>query len=176
MAPAAQKSARKSPAKKASRAKPYTPETYVGHDGIGALITRCKTFIWEGGDRALAAHNITLSQWIVLKTLYHGEELTPATLCAEIGYDTGAMTRMLDRLEKSGFIRRVRRPEDRRSVRLELTPTGRAIYPKLLKAIVGELNAVLEDFTIAEVRLMEALLGRLLTNARARAAQGRGEG
>jgi DNA-binding MarR family transcriptional regulator len=48
--------------------------------------------------------------------------LTAGELAAESGLTTGAVTGVIDRLERAGFARRVSDPEDRRRVKLEVTP------------------------------------------------------
>jgi DNA-binding MarR family transcriptional regulator len=166
---------RVTPKKPQEPALPYDVENFVGKEGVGALITRSKTQLWDAADRALAPYNITLSQWIVLEHLYRDPATTPADICKEIGYDPGAMTRLLDRLEANSFIRRTRHPSDRRSVKLELTAAGRSLHPKLLKVMVREMNFCLDGFTVAEARLLESLLQRVLLNARNRVAQLREE-
>ena len=52
--------------------------------------------------------------------------MSASDLCKGISYDAGAMTRMLDRLEGKGLIRRNRSAQDRRLMHLELTEEGRA--------------------------------------------------
>jgi DNA-binding MarR family transcriptional regulator len=47
---------------------------------------------------------------------------TAGELAAEAGLTTGAVTGVIDRLEKAGFARRVHDPGDRRRVKLEVTP------------------------------------------------------
>ena len=157
---------RKSPAEKFSRAgaPPYTAETFVPKEAIGYLITRTKTALWERADEILAPLDLTLSQWVIIANLVNSTMTTPAEICKAISYDPGAMTRLLDRLEKKGFIRRVRHVSDRRSVTLELTRAGRDLYPKLLKRLVAGYNDILTGFTAAEVRQLESMLKRLLVN------------
>jgi len=46
-------------------------------------------------------------------------------VAAEMGMSTGAVTALLDRMEKAGYIRRVRDPGDRRRVLVELTEQAR---------------------------------------------------
>lgn len=75
------------------------------------------------------------------------------------------MTRMIDRLEAKGFIRRVRSAEDRRAVNLELTAEGKAVFPKLRVSVVGVLNRLLRGFTKSEARQLEGFLQRILANA-----------
>lgn len=162
---AAQKPAPKSakPARPNARS-PYTVETFMPREAIGYLITRVKTALWEEADRALAPLDLTLSQWVVIANLSAGTMSTPAEICKAISYDAGAMTRLLDRLEKKGFIRRVRHTGDRRSVTLELTRAGRDLYPNLVSHMVVGLNRVLAGFTAAEARQLESMLKRILVN------------
>jgi len=72
---------------------------------------------------------------------------------------------MLDRLEQRGLIRRVRLTDDRRSMKLELTAEGKAIYPRMRACSVTVLNRFLRGFTKAEARQLESLLQRMLANA-----------
>ena len=85
-------------------------------------------------------------------------------LCKGISYDAGAMTRMLDRLEAKGLVRRTRSPDDRRLVNLELTEAGQAAYPRLREVSMRVLNHSLRDFTQDEARTLESLLQRLARN------------
>src|SRR5919108_2660598 len=48
--------------------------------------------------------------------------LTAGELAAESGLTTGAVTGVIDRLERAGYARRVSDPADRRRVKLEVTP------------------------------------------------------
>jgi DNA-binding MarR family transcriptional regulator len=54
--------------------------------------------------------------------------LTAGELAAEAGLTTGAVTGVIDRLERAGYAKRVSDPADRRRVKLEVTPKfyGRA--------------------------------------------------
>jgi DNA-binding MarR family transcriptional regulator len=72
------------------------------------------------------------------------------------------MTRMIDRLERKGLVRRVRCPEDRRVVKLALTDEGKAVYPQLLASAAEVTNRGLEGFTKSEAQQFESLLQRML--------------
>ena len=48
--------------------------------------------------------------------------ITAGELAVAVGLSPGAVTTVLDRLEKRGFVTRTRDPEDRRRVTLRLTP------------------------------------------------------
>ena len=74
------------------------------------------------------------------------------------------MTRMIDRLERKKLVRRLRSPEDRRKITVELTREGEAVYPKLIHGAVRVLNRSLHGFSKAEVRQLEDFLQRMLAN------------
>jgi DNA-binding MarR family transcriptional regulator len=75
------------------------------------------------------------------------------------------MTRLIDRLESKGIVRRVRSPGDRRTIQLELTPSGKALHPKIIAAMVDVNNNLLRGFSQSEVSQLEGYLKRMLANA-----------
>jgi DNA-binding MarR family transcriptional regulator len=143
----------------------YDPKTFVPGTGIGKLLSRVKMEMHEALEQELAPLDITAAQFVILVNLASGEVNSASQLCKGVSYDPGAMTRMLDRLERKGLVRRVRCPDDRRKVILEMTAEGKAVYPKLGAIYVGVLNRFLRGFTKAEARELEALLERMLANA-----------
>ncbi|TDW48182.1 DNA-binding MarR family transcriptional regulator, partial [Curtobacterium sp. PhB42] len=59
---------------------------------------------------------------------------TPKELGGYLEMGTGAVTALLDRLTKRGLLDRVRNPDDRRSVRIELSADGFAVVGTLRAA------------------------------------------
>lgn len=149
----------------------YSLDTYEPRQGLGHLIGRARTQLLSAIDTELAKDEflgpleVTSAQLIVIVNLAGLECATSASeLCKGISYDAGAMTRMLDRLEAKGLVRRTRSPEDRRLVNLELTQAGKAAYPRLREISMRVLNRSLRGFTSDEAKLLEGLLQRLARN------------
>jgi MarR family transcriptional regulator, multiple antibiotic resistance protein MarR len=143
----------------------YAIETFRPSQAVGACIGRARRTIVEAIDQKLAPLDISHAQWIVVMLLGDGAAATAAELCKILIYDPGAMTRLLDRLEKKGVLRRARTKGDRRTVRLELTAAGKRLYPRILEALVEEFNRLLRGFSKSEVRQLEDLLKRMVANA-----------
>ena len=143
----------------------YDIASFRPSQAIGAHIGRARRSIVEAIDQQLAPLEISHAQWIVVMLLGDGAASTAAELCKVLIYDPGAMTRLLDRLEKKGVLRRVRAEGDRRTVRLELTTEGNKLYPKILEALVQVFNRLLHGFTKTEVQQLEQLLKRMVANA-----------
>src|SRR5581483_8195937 len=117
-------------------------------------------------DPELAPLGLSAAQFIVIATLaLAGSAKSASDLCKGISYDAGAMTRMIDRLESKGLIRRNRRPDDRRIVYIELTEEGIRAFPRMKILSMGVVNRFLRGFSQAEARQLEGFLSRMLENA-----------
>lgn len=141
-----------------------TPETYSPRSNVARSIVDIASHVKESVDRRAAPLGITGAQWVVLIRIVSGVGANAAELCRAIGYDSGSMTRMLDRLEKAGLIYRERCAEDRRVVRVFPTPEGRALYPQLTPIAIDTLNQALQGFSRQEIDLLQSLLDRLHHN------------
>ena len=103
----------------------------------------------------------TLPQWLPLHKVHAGHADTVAELARVCTIDTGAMTRLLDRLEKKGLCQRVRSQSDRRVVHIELTPAGVAVAERVPHILCEVYNQVLAGFSPQEWAQLRALLLRL---------------
>ncbi|MFJ3949560.1 MarR family transcriptional regulator [Streptomyces sp. Je 1-4] len=65
------------------------------------------------------AVGLTASEWYALSQIALEGTLTSGGLAARTGLTTGATTRLIDRLERAGFVRRAADPADRRKVVIE---------------------------------------------------------
>lgn len=149
----------------------YSLENYEPCGGMGNLIGRARAQLLAVLDAELARDEflgpleVTSAQFIVIVNLAGRQCATSASeLCKGISYDAGAMTRMLDRLEAKGLVRRTRSPEDRRLVNLELTQAGKAAYPRLREISMQVLNRSMRDFSQDEAKTLQNLLQRLTKN------------
>jgi DNA-binding MarR family transcriptional regulator len=141
----------------------YDPKKYDPKGGIGGLLSRVKAKLVDALDAELAPLDISAAQYVILVNLASGVD-SSSGLCKSVSYDPGAMTRMLDRLERKGLISRVRCSEDRRVARLALTDEGKAVYPQVVERAATVLNRSLRGFSPGDVKQLEALLQRMLMN------------
>ena len=150
--------------------RPGDPEFYRGDDyqineSIGYLLRQVRNTMERAIDDEMAEHDLTGVQWGPLLMLDRRLGSTAAEL-ARIGcVDTGAMTRMLDRLEVKGLLRRTQCPKDRRQMQLELTDEGKQLCRKIPFGLSRVLNSMLRGFTPAELETFKSLARRMLANA-----------
>jgi len=85
--------------------------------------------------------------------------LTAGELATEAGLTSGAVTGVIDRLERAGYARRVADPDDRRRVKLEVTPKFYARAEKIWGPVAADWAARLGNrFTAEELeRVIEFL-------------------
>ena len=87
-----------------------------------------------------------------LNAIENAAGLTAGDLAAEVGLTSGAVTGVVDRLERAGFARRVPDPEDRRRVKVEVTPEFYAQAEQIWGPLAAEWEASLANhFTAAEL-------------------------
>ena len=132
--------------------------------GLLRLINRVRVELIDALDRELASFDISAPQLFVLSSVANGEADSAASLCKSISYDPGAMTRMIDRLQQKGLVRRVPHPEDRRAMNLELTVAGKALFPQLVAAKDRVHAQFLRGFSDEDRQALEQLLYRMLAN------------
>lgn len=79
----------------------------------------------------LAAREVTVAEWVMLRELFDAEALTPSTLADRLGMTRGAISKLTDRLVAKTLLSRVPSQADRRYQDLVLTPAGRTLVPEL---------------------------------------------
>lgn len=132
---------------------------------LGFLVTGVRNAIWTSIDRELQPLDITTAQFVVFNSIAKGKGSTIGELCRVIGYDSGAMTRLLDRIEKKGLVRRVANPDDRRSYLIELTEESGALVPQARRQVQKVFAALLKGFSDDEATELKAALEKILENA-----------
>nr|WP_245965584.1 MarR family transcriptional regulator [Pseudorhodoferax soli] len=144
----------------------YEPTSYNPSDSVGYLMRRIMSLVALAVERELESTGLTHAQWIPLfKLAVHPGGATVAELARLCELDAGAMTRLLDRLEAKGLCQRERSSEDRRVVRLALTPQGKAVAEQIPVALSRVQNAYLAGFSREEWLLLKSFLARILDNA-----------
>ena len=84
--------------------------------------------------------------------------MTPSALADATGLTRAAMTTALDRLERAGYLRRVRDQQDRRSVRVELAKEAVRDVQAMYGPIAAEGARMLQKFTAAELSAVLKIL------------------
>lgn len=140
----------------------YRPKNYTMKNSVGYLIRVCGNRVLPQMEALFEHEELSFSQWTTLVALHDGRIKTAGDLARNICHDAGSLTRLIDQLIKRELVTRSRSKTDRRVVTLALTPRGSALVEGLAPRVMGYWNALLSDFTHAEVDTLIDLLTRLL--------------
>lgn len=122
----------------------------------GATNRLCRSLLEE--------HDLQLAQWVVLSALWRVDGLPVSELARYSGNEVPASSRLVDRMEANGLVRRRADAADGRTVRVWLTRRGRQLdrLADFHETVNGRLLA---GFTEAETASLFSMLERVIENA-----------
>jgi DNA-binding MarR family transcriptional regulator len=116
-------------------------------------------------DETVSGYGLSHGEWKVLSSLrWAGAPYrrSAGDLARIADLSSGAMTNRLDQLEQAGLVRRLRDPDDRRGVLVELTAAGRKLWEEAV-GVQAEKEALLASaLSKAERERLNRLLRRLM--------------
>lgn len=112
----------------------------------------------------LRPHGVTVQRWRVLMVVANMgprnmSELVELTLIPQ-----SALSRVVDQMERDGLVARWTSKKDSRSVLVQLTEHGRAMYEQLAPTARGHAEAIVANFDAAELDTLHTFLRRILSN------------
>ena len=116
-------------------------------------------------ERRLNVHGVTPPQWMLLSIVDGGQARTPVEAARVMQVDSTAVTRLADRLEVKGLLKRVPSTTDRRSVAFELTAAAKKLLPSLVECSKDTNRAFLKGISKQEQRALIGILRKLAENA-----------
>ncbi|HEY8313249.1 MAG TPA: MarR family transcriptional regulator [Candidatus Baltobacteraceae bacterium] len=118
-------------------------------------------------DRELQAHGLHVGQHHILRALWDCDGLTPREIAERVGVEMPTVTRAVQRMERSGFLRRTAHPDDARSVRIHLTVRGREIESVVSGVLERETERALTGISREQSETITELLRHIAKNLRA---------
>jgi DNA-binding MarR family transcriptional regulator len=112
-------------------------------------------------DAAAACVGVNRTAMRCMDVLDQAGQLTPSEIAVQTGLTSGAVTAMLDRLERVGLVQRRPDPSDRRRVLVQLTDKARELASEIYGPLAVEMTEF-ERYSDAELRLIANFL-RLAT-------------
>jgi len=112
--------------------------------------------------RRLAGKEVTVAEWVLLRTLYDKEPTPPSHLAGELGMSRGGITKLADRLISKSLIIRAANALDGRAQTLELTPVGKKLVPEIVALANQNDVEFFGCLTADERKTLERLLLKLV--------------
>lgn len=113
-------------------------------------------------EAALSTLDLTWPQYEVLQAL-SGQGTPPmlSELADRVRCVRSNMTALVDRLERRGLVRRIPHPEDRRSIRVELTVAGSTAYREAAQVLTRLEAQILATLSAEEQELLCDVFARM---------------
>jgi len=134
---------------------------------FGYLVTDLTRLMRKQFDRRAIRFDLTRAQWRALKRVHHGEGITQNELAEFLEMEPIAVGRVIDRLQKAGFIERRADPRDRRVWRLHLLPKAHAVVDDMEQIASELLRQAQRGVSAAEMKSMMSVLARMKDNLNA---------
>jgi DNA-binding MarR family transcriptional regulator len=126
-------------------------------DGLRALSTEIDRLDQAAADR----YGLNRTDMRALDILGRAGPLAPTALARLLGFTTGGVTTVLDRLEKAGYIRRRPDPGDRRRQLVETTQATAARDEEVFGDLIRATRDLLADYTDHELLVIRGFLDRV---------------
>lgn len=109
-------------------------------------------------------HDIGSGQYAFLLVLYQNDGISQEEISSRLTIDKGTTARALEKLERSGFIKRISNPQDRRSNKVFLTDKAREVEPILNETLSSWTETLLRDLTHEEQELIFKILEKMVNS------------
>jgi len=110
---------------------------------------------------SLRETDITAPQLDILVCLHRGGSLPLNEIAKRLLLSGGNVTGVVDRLERDGFVKRIRSTEDRRIVNIAITEQGIRTVKQVLPIYDRKINAIFSGLTVKERKTFRRLLKKV---------------
>ena len=111
-----------------------------------------------------AGIDITIDQWLVLKTIHESADVTLQHVGTTVFKDFASITRIVQLLEGKGLLRRKPHPTDGRRSELVLTRSGESVVRKVEPIVRANRRQALAGIDAEQVKQLRAVLNQLTEN------------
>ncbi|TYS19669.1 MarR family transcriptional regulator [Rossellomorea vietnamensis] len=119
------------------------------------------SIIKQKGREILSQYSITPPQFVALQWLFEGGDMTIGELSTKMFLACSTTTDLVDRMEKTELVERVKDNKDRRVVRIHLLHEGERIIEEVIEKRQQYLQQILKNFSGDEIKTLNANLSKL---------------
>lgn len=142
---------------------------FIVDDSVGFIVSRTDAKMKNYLHQKFKSLDITTEQWGLLARLRVETGISQKELSDKSCKDQPNITRILDKLEEKGLIRREANPDDRRGFLVFLSESGARLRKKAVPIVQASLSQALKGFTEEETTLLKTLLNRIFDNLEVKA-------
>lgn len=109
-------------------------------------------------------YDITIDQWLVLKTALEHPHLSQKQLSNVLYKDNASITRIIQNLEKKGYLKTSQNPADRRRSILKTTEKGRTITIQVNNIALQNRAHALNGIESCDIQQLRCILQQIISN------------
>ena len=132
-------------------------------DYLAYLLARASHLISSEFHAVVEASGLSLMEWRVMASLSGKDALSVGELVDIVLAKQPTVTKLVGRMEESGWVQRCDAPHDKRQSLVSLTPAGRRKVKPLLAQAQAHEAQVTVDIGAPEVNQLKRALERLIT-------------
>ncbi|PDY47313.1 transcriptional regulator [Bacillus pseudomycoides] len=148
---------------------------------LGLLMLWTSDNVLDAVDMDLASLGISESKLdflllFILREIELNEEeasMSPSAIANHLGITRASVTGLLDWMEKRALIVRYHYSEDRRRLKVKITPKGKELVFLSLPTFWSSCASLVDDFNQEERQILEKLLNKIQINMQSKVGEGR---
>src|SRR5215217_5868548 len=139
-------------------------EAHPWSDSIAYLLRNSYRVFARALQDRIQPEGIPIGIWPFLRHLWQRDGITQRELTKAVGVMQPNTNAALKELTKRGWVKQTRDAEDRRKIRIHLTPKGRQLFYRAFPLAVQAREQALSDFSPDEIAMLRSLLKRITKN------------
>ena len=133
---------------------------------LAALLGQASQLISTEFHQVVRSQGFSVTEWRVLASLFGSKGMSIGHLATISLTKQPTVTRLLDRMEALGHVRRTPQTKDRRVTHVSITPQGQKIVKSLIKQAKAHEEKILEPFGFAQAEALKHTLRQIITQRR----------
>jgi DNA-binding MarR family transcriptional regulator len=147
----------------------------VPNDRLAHLVRDAAKGLTRALQARLAKEGVSFGHWVFLRILWETDGLTQSELSEQAGVMEPTTFAALKAMEKLGYIKRRKTPQNRKKVFIHLTPAGRSLKTRLVPLAVDVNRVAVNGAAAGDIAATRALLLKMIENLAADEGRGAAE-
>lgn len=144
---------------------------YDFEESVGYWITITSHFYQEALNQELIPYGITFRQFQVIGWLVYEGPLSQVELAERMMIEPPTLVRILDRMERDGWIQRESDPKDRRRKVIKVLPEAKPVWLKMVSCLKRLRKKATQGMTEDQVETLKTLLIQVQENLGVKASE-----
>lgn len=110
-------------------------------------------------------YSITIDQWLILKVLMENPGIMQQEVAEMVFKDNASITRIIDLLVKSNYLKRTVNPKDKRKSNLKVTRAGEKTMMEVEKIVLENREIALKGISAEDMEVAYRVLNQIIENS-----------